>query len=189
MSKPYIVTLSDTTESYFKLKKDEVETGEDEENNENNKKSSEDEIQVVVTEEGIKDRIESLPVSSGNYFGFVPVEGGVYYTASSRQSGSSFKYFDLVDKKETDLGAIHGYVVSHDRKKILYRKGSHYYLQNLNPKNIAADNQIDLEGMKVYIDQKAEWEQILNETRSEERRVGKEYRSRTWRERQAERRT
>src|SRR5690625_611143 len=163
MSKPYIVTLSDTTESYFKLKNDEVETGEDEENNENNKKSSEDEIQVVVTEEGIKDRIESLPVSSGNYFGFVPVEGGVYYTASSRQSGSSFKYFDLEDKKETDLGAIHGYVVSHDRKKILYRKGSHYYLQNLNPKNIAADNQIDLEGMKVYIDQKAEWEQIFNE--------------------------
>src|SRR5690625_7537511 len=26
MSKPYIVTLSDTTESYFKLKNDEVET-------------------------------------------------------------------------------------------------------------------------------------------------------------------
>src|SRR5699024_45647 len=112
MSKPYIVTLSDSTDSYFKLENDEVRKDSDSENKES--KKSEDEDHVTVTEEGIKDRIESLPVASGNYYGLIPVKSGVYYTASSRQSRSSFKYFDFKEKKETDLGSLGGYVVSHD---------------------------------------------------------------------------
>lgn len=161
MSKPYIVTLSDSADSYFMLENDEVRI--DTESEDKKSEKSDDEIRLIVTEEGIKDRIESLPVASGNYYGLVPVKDGVYYTASSRQSRSSFKYFDLKEKKETDLGNLGGYVVSQDLKKILFRKGSSFYLENLNHKKIASENRLKLDGMKVYVDQKAEWEQIFNE--------------------------
>src|SRR3546814_12328659 len=57
-----------------------------------------------VDEEGIADRIESLPVTPGSYYRLVATNEGLYYS-SRTQGNNGFKFFNLNDKKETDIGS------------------------------------------------------------------------------------
>jgi len=170
MSKPYMVRLSDSTASLFATENDEVnikaenkntppKTGQEKKDNTNDQP-----VTIAVEENGLIDRIESLPVAPGNYRGLVATRSGVYYIASSTKSAPSFKYFDLKDKKETDLGSVNGYDVSDDRKKILLRKGSDYFIEELNTAKIDGKNKLNLDGLKTNTDLHAEWKQVFDES-------------------------
>ena len=176
MSKPYMVRLSDSTASRFETENDEVTIKEEnkttlpktgEEKKDNSKKEDNKSVQPVtvsVDERGLADRIESLPVAPGSYRGLVATRSGLYYLASSSKSAPTFKYFDFEDKKETDLGSVSGYDVSDDRKKILFRKGSDYFIEDLNNVKIDSKNKLDLDGLKTNTDLHAEWKQIFDES-------------------------
>lgn len=168
MSRPYFVRLSAGTPSPFADKSDEVTVKAEADTSK--KTASTDKpaaagkgINVVVEEEGLADRIESLPVMAGSYGALVPVEDGVYYFSGGR-GGSGFKYFSLADQKETEIGSFGIYGVSPDTKKILLRMGNDFFIENLNKTKITPANKIDLGGLKINVDLRAEWKQIYDES-------------------------
>src|SRR3546814_14054450 len=88
-----------------------------------------------VDEEGIADRIESLPVTPGSYYRLVATNEGLYYS-SRTQGNNGFKFFNLNDKKETDIGSFWNYSVTTDRKKILIRTGNGFFIEPIGKTKI-----------------------------------------------------
>lgn len=160
MSRPYFARLSAGDKSPLADKNDEVsvKAGAD-----TSSKKPGKGVTVVVDEEGLADRIESLPVTPGNYGGLVPVEDGVYYYIAGR-AGGGVKFFSLTDQKETEIGSFGGYSVTPDAKKILFRTGNDFFIESLSKSKITPTNKIDLSGLKMTVDLRAEWKQIYDES-------------------------
>jgi tricorn protease len=168
MSKPYLLRLSADSKSYFQTEDDEVTIKED--TGAVKKPAAGNEIKpanviVKIDEEGIADRIESLPVAPGNYSGLIPVNDGLYYSFNSGTTQQrTMKFYNLKDKKETEIGVFDGYAYSPDGKKILLKKGDDLFIEDLTANKIDPKNKLNLEGLKVAIDQRAEWKQIFDES-------------------------
>src|SRR5690606_5445974 len=94
-------------------------------------KKSADAGTVVVDEEGIADRIESLPVAPGFYGYLQPVADGIYYFSGSRTRMRGVRYFSLKDKKENEIGDFSAFLISSNRKKALLKKGNDWFLEDL----------------------------------------------------------
>ncbi|UYQ90949.1 S41 family peptidase [Chitinophaga horti] len=156
MSRPYFVRLSAAAKSPLADKNDEVGAKPDVDTS--RKKST-----VVIDEEGLADRIESLPVAPGSYGGLVPVEDGVYYFTAGR-GARGLKFFSLADAKETEIGTFGAYSITPDAKKILFRTGDDLYIESLSKSKITPTNKVDLGGLKMTVDLKAEWKQIYDES-------------------------
>lgn len=169
MARPYFVRLSAGSKSPFEDKNDEVTVKAEADTSKKATPagkpaaSASAGVTVVVDEEGLADRIESLPVSPGSYGGLIPVEDGVYYSTAGR-SGRGFKFFSLADQKETEIGSFGGYSVTPDTKKILFRSGNDFYIESLNKSKITPTNKLDLSALKINVDLKAEWKQIYDES-------------------------
>ncbi|MCE7042141.1 S41 family peptidase [Dyadobacter sp. CY312] len=179
MEKPYFIRLGAEVKSSFQIENDEVSvksesTGETAvaANTAKGKKETpkkevpkaESDVAVKVDEENLADRIESLPVSAGNYYRLVAGAEGLYYTSNSAGKDRSFKFFSLKDKKETEIGDFGGYVVSPDGKKIMLRKMADWYIEDLSTSKIEPKNKLNLEGLKNNTDVHAEWKQIYDES-------------------------
>lgn len=177
MSKPYMVQLSAATQSPFQIENDEVSIKENtstatksssqKDKNKTAKQTnnqSDSVPQVQIDETGLTDRIESLPVAAGNYYNLTATSEGLYYVASSLRKPGSLKFFDLKEKKETDIGDFNNYSISNDRKKIVFSKGDDYFLETLGKTKIETKNKLDLGGLKMNTDLHAEWKQIFDES-------------------------
>lgn len=173
MSKVYLVTLAKNTPSPFEPKNDEVKTEQPKADSAGATPKKDDKTKaekpaakpMVVDLEGINDRILSLNVSPGRYRNVYCMNGNVYYTMSSTKSEkSSLKVFDLKEKKETDLGTVDFYSVSGDYKKMMINKDKNYYVIDIPKSKLELNTAVDLSNMKVYVDRKAEWTQIFNES-------------------------
>jgi len=166
MSRPYLVRLRADTPSPFRTESDEVSLPKEKREDEAEKSGKEDKenILVSVDEEGLADRIESLPVAPGSYFGLVATTDGLYYSGGSRDN-RAFKFFSLEEKKETEIGNFMVYAISPDRKKMLIRQGEDFYIEDLGKSKMGApSSKVDLTGMKTTVDLKAEWRQIYDES-------------------------
>ena len=181
MDKLYVVRLAQDVKSAFQIENDEVgiksdstttpkpaETAKSKDKKnlpvKENTKPVSGAIVVKVDEAGLADRIESLPVSAGNYFRLVPAEEGIYYTTTATGKQRAFKYFSLKDKKETDIGDFDGYVMSGDTKKILLKKMNEWYIEDLGTAKLDPKNKLDLGGLKINTDLRAEWKQVYDES-------------------------
>jgi tricorn protease len=182
MSKVYLVTLAKGTPSPLAPKNDEVQVKvdtasttaakpEDKKNSDKDKKEEPKEAAkpstpaVVVDLEGIQDRVVALPVSAGNYFNIQAVEDGVYYMTSSTKSPRSvIKWYNLKDKKETEVGEFSSYVISSNMKKMLLYKDNAFAIVDLPKDKANMDKKVDMSNMKLMVDRKKEWEQIFNES-------------------------
>ena len=72
--------------------------------------------------------------------------------------------YDLGKQKETALGAVNGYEISADGKKMLVAAASNYAIIDLPQGQAGAcHDPLDLAGMEVKLDRHAEWKQIFNE--------------------------
>ncbi len=168
MSRPYFVRLRADTKSPFAEKSDEVtikdeEAGDGGDKEKEDKTSSKSDVTVTVDEVGLADRIESLPVTPGSYYRIVATSEGLFYSSRTR-GNSGFKFFHLKDKKETDIGSFENYSITNDRKKILIRTGDGFFIEDLTKSKITPSNKVDLSGLKVTVDLKAEWKQIYDES-------------------------
>lgn len=165
MSKPYFVRLTSSSKSAFQQENDEVsiKEGSAPPSKPDASKAS-DTVVVNIDEEGIADRIESLPVASGNYFNIVAHNDGLFYTAMSSRTSPGLKFYSIKDKKENDLGFAGQYEISDNRKKVLLRRGNDYFIEDLSTMKIDAKNKLDLEGLKFTTDLRAEWKQVFDES-------------------------
>ena len=167
MSKIYGITLQENLESPFKFINDEVEYAKDEEEDKPDKKKDkkkdkkdkkEEDESLTIDFAGIQDRIFELPVPAGRYFNLTAVKDNKLYYASR-----GFMVFDFEEKKEEQVGDFYGYEISADGKKILFRSGKDYYIENLRSKVKPGNGKLNLEDMSLTLDHKAEWGQIFEE--------------------------
>jgi tricorn protease len=164
MSKVYLMPLSKETASPFEPKDDEAKVKNEDEKKEDEKKKDEDGVVVAIDFEGIENRVVELPVEAAAYWSMTAVNGGIYYSRfKSGDSGSKFFYFNLDDKKETELGSNMGYAISGNGKKMLVSSGGKFAVIDLPKSAIKMEETIDHSNMKVWVDPRLEWQQIYDE--------------------------
>src|SRR5205085_10336657 len=75
-----------------------------------------------------------------------------------------FQVFALGTKKEPSLGTVNGYEISADGKKMLISKDGKYAITDL-PKAgpVTVGEALDLSGLEVQLDRRAEWKQMYHE--------------------------
>jgi tricorn protease len=176
MSKVYFVTLRKDVENPFKPVNDEViveKATESEPAEKSDKKDSKkpDQTQqkekatVEIDFDGIIGRIISLPVESGSYYGINAIGSSVYYVLNrSGQKGPKLKMYDLKNQKETEIGDFGSYSITHDQKKMVIGDDGKYAVVDLPKATVKPDKFVDLSNMKLWVDYKAEWKQIFDES-------------------------
>ncbi|UCG60068.1 MAG: PDZ domain-containing protein [Phycisphaerales bacterium] len=182
MSRIYLVTLAKSTDSPFKPRSDEVEikkkerakktakkdpaTNDDGDKSEAEKKTEKAKRRqaIKVDIDGIKDRIAVLPVEVSNYYRLSSVGDQLYYNRRGQKDDKTrLLLFDLEKREETDLGVCGAYEISADQKKMLVSSGDKYAIIDLPKTKIEMKETLNLSGMEVRLDKKAEWKQIFNE--------------------------
>lgn len=166
----YMVMLEDDDPSPFLWKSDdeEVEEKQDDEAEEEEEVEGDDEEEVEETEvdeEGLQDRIIAVPnVPARNYIGLEPGSAGtVFYAEFIPNSGVTLHKYDVAEQKGSEFiqGLSFG-TVSFDRKSMLYRKGSSWFIVDTGSKPKGGDGKIDT-GIRIKVDPQAEYHQILKE--------------------------
>jgi tricorn protease len=168
MSRVYAVTLAKDTPSPF-LPKDESEEGEtkkpakDKKNDEDHEKEKKA-VVVRVDLDGIQERILQLPVPPGNYRNLQSVGGTVYYLRSSAAAPApTLASYDLKERKETAHGPVRGFEISADGKKMIVGQGPNYGIIDLPKGPVTISAPLNLSGMEMNLDRRAEWQQIFAE--------------------------
>jgi tricorn protease len=162
MARIYFVTLAADTPSPFKPRSDETQTGEKKE--EPKKDAPKKDAPIKVDTEGLKDRVLDLPIAAAGYRNLQSVGESLYYLRqSSKDPKPAFAVYDLNTRKETALGSIGGYEISADGKKMLVSQDGKYGIIDLPKAPVTVSEALDLSGMEVHLDRKAEWNQIYRE--------------------------
>jgi tricorn protease len=116
--------------------------------------------------EGIKDRIINLPVRAGSYSNLrVGATGEVFYIVRPTTPGmaSTLHKFDMKERKDSEVMELDGYIISADRKKMLYTKGQLIGISAAGKKPEPGKGIINTGAISVKIDPAAEWPQIFDE--------------------------
>jgi len=181
MMKLYFITLRKDIENPFQPENDEVKIEKKEENANNDTKQKadkkkskdsgdeteakeDDSKNIVIDFDGIMERVIQIPGDAGYYWNVNPIDNTVYYCMnSSSQEKPALKLYDLDKKKETELGNYSSYLVSADHKKMAVSERDKYFVIDLPKGSVKPDDYVDMSNMKVWVDLKAEWQQIFNE--------------------------
>jgi tricorn protease len=170
MSSIYFVTLAKETPSLFAAKSDEVAVESDDakpdtKTNKKSKKATEPASGLKIDINGIQGRIGKLPLPGANYYSLASVGNKLYFQKYKSGDGrSSFFVYDFDKRKKTSLGSIGGYEISADKEKMLVSQNGSYGIIDLPSSTVEIDENLELDGMEMYIDKHAEWEQIYKES-------------------------
>jgi tricorn protease len=166
----FMIALAKETENPLAPKNDEVtvEEEKDEESKEDKgKEENKDEksSDIKVDLDGISDRIIPIPLEASGYFGIRMVKDKIYYVQFHfGKKGTTLKYYDLKEKKETELGDNMNYDLTPDCKKMLIGSRGKYYVIPLPSGKITLKEPVNTDGMKVMTNLKEEWQQIFDES-------------------------
>jgi len=170
MTKVYFLTLSKDTKSPFEPVNDEVEIKKDEKTTVKiEKKEKTDEVKkeeaMKVDLDGIISRISVLPVEAASYWNITVVDDNVYYQKFSKaDKKSSLMLYNLKDQKESNLGDVNSYEITADNKKMYITTGGKSGIIDLPKAKPEIKDAVDMSNMKLWVDLKAEWAQIFNES-------------------------
>ncbi len=143
------------------------------------KKDKDKPVEVKVDLEKIGDRILSLPIPARNYGAIAAGKTGVVYLDEGSPVGRSSNEdrdagiravwrFTLEKRKpETVLSGVDAFVVSFDGAKVLYgRKGAWTIASadDLKPGEAAPGKPLNMGGLEMVVDPRAEWRQMYHET-------------------------
>ncbi len=149
-------------------------------NKEKDDKEKDKPVVVKIELEGIGQRILSLPIAAKNYLNMVPGKSGILFFAEGPQVltdddqpnvNQTIQKFDLSKRKvDKFMDEVNDFTVSFDGEKILYRKGESWATASADdapggggpPK--PGFGPLKLDGWEVYVEPRAMWKQIYNET-------------------------
>ena len=155
MSRIYFVTLAKATLNPLRPKlDDEPEAKKDE--------KKDGPVEVKVDLDGLASRVVALPGPAANYRGLSSAGNALYYFRAASGSPSQLYVFDFGTKKETALGTVNGYELSTDGKKMLVSKDGKYGIIDLPKGPIALGETLNLSGLEVTLDRRAEWKQMFH---------------------------
>ncbi|AMV27697.1 hypothetical protein VT84_25070 [Gemmata sp. SH-PL17] len=163
MSRIYFVTLAKATPNPLRPKLD--DDAEPKKKDEKDKKDEKKDgaVEVKVDLDGLAGRIVAIPGPAGNYSNLKAAGTSLYYQRSSTRDPFSFLVFDLATKKESNLGTVGGYEISADGKKMLVQKDGKYGIIDLPKGPVAIGDALNLSGLEVTLDRRAEWKQMFHE--------------------------
>jgi tricorn protease len=121
---------------------------------------------LKIETDGIQDRIVSVPVSAGNYSGLgVAATGEILYIVrpQQRQGSSTLRRYNVKERKDEEVMELDNYIVSADRKKMLYSKGQTFGITSAGKKPEPGKGVLNTGALTVKIDPAAEWPQIFDE--------------------------
>ncbi len=136
-------------------------------------------VKVTVDLEGIGNRILSLPIPPKNYVGIATGKEGVLFLLEGSPFGRSSNEdggpaidgvwrFTLEKRMpEQVLGNLDRFSVSADGSKVLYGRGPSYGIASvdeLKPGNESPGKPLNMGGMQMNVNLRAEWQQIYHET-------------------------
>ncbi|MBC7364054.1 MAG: PD40 domain-containing protein [Candidatus Aminicenantes bacterium] len=135
-------------------------------------------VETVIDFDGLEYRIIALPVPPGNYsnlqvgdaghlyyleFPVVPI-GAMMAGPGSRSRDGKLHHFDLKTRKdEVIMEGLNNYLISADKKKLLYVAQNTWGITNLSRKIQAGQGKINVDSIEVKINPPEEWKQIFNE--------------------------
>jgi tricorn protease len=122
---------------------------------------------VRIDFDGLPFRILSVPVPEGEYHNLLAgADGQIYYLRSADQK-DALQRFDLKTRKaETLLPDVTDFVLSADRKKLLYNTRDHAtFIVGVDKadKVEAGKGKVNVDAIEVRVDPKAEWTEIFND--------------------------
>jgi tricorn protease len=144
------------------------------------KDKKEEPVVVKIDIEGIGQRILSLPIPAKNYVTMVGGKSGILYLDEAPiivtdddapNVSQTIQKFDLSKRKvDKVLEDVNDFTISFDGEKILYRKGDSWSTASVDdapggsgpPK--PGFGPLKLDGWEVYVEPRAIWKQIYNET-------------------------
>ena len=154
----------------------------DDKDKDKDKDKKEEPVVVKLDLDGIGQRILSLPIPAKNYLNVQAGKTGMLFLAEGPQViteddfpniGQTIQKFDLSKRKVDKLmDDVNDFVMSFDGEKILYRKGDTWATASpddaggggggASPK--PGFGPLKLDGWQVYVEPRAMWKQIYNET-------------------------
>lgn len=156
MQRLYLVTLAKSTPNPLRPKlDDEPETKKED------KKDGPPEVKIDL--DGLGNRIVALPGPAANYGNPKAAGNVLYYSRGASGSPAQLYVFDVGTRKETALGPVSGYEISADGKKMLVSKDGKYAIIDLPKGPITLGETLNLSGLEVSLDRRAEWKQMFNE--------------------------
>ena len=146
---------------------------------ENKDKDKEKPVVVKLDIDGIGQRILALPIAPRNYLNMLAGKSGILFLAEGPMVltedpfSTTIQKFDLTKRKaDKFLEEVNDFTVSFDGEKILYRKGDSWSTASADegpgsggsgpPK--PGVGPVKLDGWEVYVEPRAMWKQIYNET-------------------------
>ncbi len=164
MFKIYFVTLAKSTPSPFEPQNDVVNTDSDE-NGEKEDEGDDESDDIIVDLDGINDRVIALPGEAGVYWNINVIGESVYYcTRNSNGGKTKFMLYNLKDQKEKELGDYGSYAIAANKKKMVINQGNNFAIVTLPSGPVKTSEFVDLSGLKVWLNRKAEWKQIYTES-------------------------
>jgi len=173
----FVAALDPQAEALFPVKSDEVEIEEAKEPEAKSGKGgkggkkgaaeSEEKAETAkplqVVTEGFVARTVGLPgVEAGNYADLGAVEGAVLYRKFPADGPPQLMRYDLADREEAEVASgVAEYVLAARGEKVLYRSGSDWNISDV--KAGAAGDKLDLSGLRMKLDPRAEWRQMFDE--------------------------
>ena len=152
----------------------------DKDKDKKDKEKKEEPVVVKIDIEGISQRILALPIPAKNYTNMLSGKSGILFLEEAasalseedqRNLTGTIQKFDL-SKRKVDkwIEEVNDYAVSFDGGKILYRKGEAWATASADDAASAGGppkpgiGPLKLEGWEVYVEPRAMWKQIYNET-------------------------
>ena len=131
----------------------------------------EEKVVVTIDFDGIGQRIISLPIKSANYTGLAAGKPGVLYVIEApviapigAPPAFTISKFDLSTRKtEPFLNGVNAGAFSANGEKVLYRQGEAWFIAATAAAPKPGEGALKLDGLEVYVDPRAEWNQMYHE--------------------------
>jgi len=135
-------------------------------------KKKEEPVKVTIDPDGIGQRIVALPIKAANYVSLDTGKAGTLFLSEivdvprfeERSPAVTVSKFDLTTRKtEPFLSGINGFAVSANGEKVLYHQGPGWFIAKTDAAPKPGDGALKLDEMEVYVDPRAEWNQMYHE--------------------------
>jgi len=142
---------------------------------EGDKDKKEEPVTVTIDFENIGQRIVPLPVKGANYVQLDTGKAGTLFLSEipdvpslTAPTMGSVSKFDLTSRKtEPFVAGVSSFTVSANGEKALYRQGpgptAPWFIAATASAPKSGEGQLKLDGMEVYVDPRAEWNQMFHE--------------------------
>jgi tricorn protease len=128
-------------------------------------------VKVVIDLDGIGQRIVALPIKAGNIVSLDTGKAGALFVSEivdvpriHEPTRVSVTKFDLTTRKEEPfVGGIDSLAISANGEKALYKQGQNWFITPTAAAAKPNDGQLKMEDLEVYVDPRAEWNQMYHE--------------------------